>query len=158
MASRRLTTLTTILGTFAAATVIVALDVVSKALARAHLAPEDLVANQRPVALGAFLLGVGVPLALATLVRTPLTALGAGLLTGGVLGNNLERLHRPVTDFIPLPISDWSFYVNLADLSLMAGVVVLIVSLALPRPTERSPRASRSASMLGPLETAEPGW
>jgi signal peptidase II len=55
----------------------------------------------------------------------PLVWLPAGLLVGGALGNLIDRIREgAVTDFIELP--NWPTF-NLADVSITAGVVLLVL-------------------------------
>jgi signal peptidase II len=56
----------------------------------------------------------------------PLIWLPTGMLTGGALGNILDRVrHGSVTDFVKLPLG-WPPF-NLADASITLGVVVLFL-------------------------------
>jgi signal peptidase II len=68
----------------------------------------------------------------ATRVRTTGTALAVGLLLGGGLGNGLDRLLRApgpfeggVVDWLKPSLSSGSM--NIADLAINAGVVVIVV-------------------------------
>jgi len=67
----------------------------------------------------------------------PLLWLATGLLLGGALGNLLDRLRDDaVTDFIDLPL--WPAF-NLADVSITAGVLVLLAALEMGREDARAP-------------------
>lgn len=80
----------------------------------------------------ALIVGLLVALALVALVAyfathldTPLVWLPTGMLIGGALGNVVDRLTLgPVTDFIKVP--HWPAF-NLADISITAGVVILLI-------------------------------
>jgi signal peptidase II len=75
----------------------------------------------------------------------PLIWLPTGLLLGGALGNLLDRVRSgSVTDFIQLPLG-WPPF-NLADVSIVLGVVLLLFVI-------ESPRDSHPASH----ERARPG-
>jgi signal peptidase II len=53
------------------------------------------------------------------------------LIIGGALGNQVDRLvAQQVLDFIRIPI--WDGYLNVADVAINAGMVLLIVSMILP--------------------------
>jgi signal peptidase II len=137
---------------YGTAAAVLALDVVSKRLASAHLA------DGHPVALiphvldlryttntgGAFGLLTGVPwlFALATvavvglIVRSSfrvshrIPAVGMGLVLGGALGNLVSRLSGglglsgEVVDFIHLHL--WPIF-NVADASVVVGAAILVV-------------------------------
>jgi signal peptidase II len=69
----------------------------------------------------------------ATRVRTPATAVAAGLLLGGGAGNLLDRLVRApgplrggVVDWLRPPFSNGNM--NLADLSITAAILALVVA------------------------------
>lgn len=69
------------------------------------------------------------------LVKTPLSdrlmRWGLALIIGGALGNQVDRLvAQQVLDFIRIPI--WDGYLNVADVAINAGMVLLIVSMILP--------------------------
>ena len=55
-------------------------------------------------------------------------ALAIGLITGGAIGNGLDRLFRgAVVDFILLHWGEWRWYVfNIADAAIVAGVALLL--------------------------------
>ena len=78
----------------------------------------------------------------ATHASRPLIWLPTGLLLGGALGNLLDRVRTgSVTDFIQLPLG-WPPF-NLADVSIVLGVALLlfvIESPGNPRPKPREPR------------------
>lgn len=76
-------------------------------------------------------IGAGASLGLwAWLARSKqaLTAASLGLIIGGALGNALDRvLYHSVADFFLLHAFGYSWYVfNLADIAIVAGVVLLI--------------------------------
>lgn len=58
----------------------------------------------------------------------PLLAWGVGLVSGGALGNALDRLHRPgVVDFLDFHAAGWHWPAfNLADSAISLGVAVLV--------------------------------
>jgi signal peptidase II len=59
-------------------------------------------------------------------VARPLMWLPTGMITGGALGNILDRVrHGSVTDFIKLPLG-WPPF-NLADASITLGILILLV-------------------------------
>jgi len=69
------------------------------------------------------------------LVKTPLSdrlmRWGLALIIGGALGNQVDRLvSKQVLDFIKIPI--WDGYLNVADVAINAGMILLIVSMILP--------------------------
>jgi signal peptidase II len=72
-----------------------------------------------------------------------------GLQLGGAAGNLLDRLqHRRITDFIGLGLGSvsqpWFLVFNLADLSLLLGIVLMAGYLALhPRALSQARRAGR---------------
>ena len=128
---------------------VVAIDQGTKALAISELAPGErvevlpLLAFEHTRNSGvAFGLADGVPSILigATLVvlvgllvyfalrgdATPRIWLAGALLVGGALGNLADRVRDgAVTDFIDLPL--WPTF-NLADVAIVAGVVLLLFS------------------------------
>jgi signal peptidase II len=58
--------------------------------------------------------------------RRPLIWLPTGLLLGGALGNLIDRLSEgSVVDFVQLPLG-WPPF-NLADVSIVAGVILLLI-------------------------------
>jgi signal peptidase II len=62
--------------------------------------------------------------------RTPSLALAVGLITGGAVGNLIDRLRiDSVIDFLDPPF--WPAF-NLADVAIVAGVALLIISLGAP--------------------------
>ncbi|HUB36918.1 MAG TPA: signal peptidase II [Solirubrobacteraceae bacterium] len=80
----------------------------------------------------------------------PLIWLPVGLLLGGALGNLLDRLREGyVVDFVKLPLG-WPPF-NLADLSIVIGVLLLL--LVIERPPA-APPAGPAAESAGP--PAEP--
>jgi len=69
------------------------------------------------------------------LVKTPLSdrlmRWGLALIIGGALGNQVDRLvAKQVLDFIKIPV--WDGYLNVADIAINAGMILLIVSMILP--------------------------
>ena len=67
----------------------------------------------------------------------PLLWLATGLLLGGALGNLLDRVRDDaVTDFIDLPL--WPAF-NVADMSITAGVLVLLAALEMGRESGAEP-------------------
>lgn len=67
----------------------------------------------------------------ASLLRSPGAVWGSGMLLGGILANMLDLLHNGVVwDMIPLPW-DPDHVINLADVFIVSGCVVLLGSLAL---------------------------
>jgi signal peptidase II len=59
--------------------------------------------------------------------RSPLIALGGGLLIGGSLGNLIDRLYRGgVTDYLD-PVA-WPAF-NVADMGIVCGAVLIVVGL-----------------------------
>lgn len=59
-------------------------------------------------------------------------ALALGLVTGGALGNLLDRLRsaRGVVDFIDVGTTDWRFWIfNVADFGVSAGAILLALVL-----------------------------
>lgn len=78
------------------------------------------------------------------LVKTPrsdrVMRWGLALIIGGALGNQVDRLvAQQVLDFIKIPI--WDGYLNVADVAINAGMVLLILSMILPyfRPKNQEP-------------------
>lgn len=71
---------------------------------------------------------------------TALAAASLGLVIGGALGNALDRLlHGAVADFVHLHWGTWSWYVfNVADIAIVAGVVVLVYDGFWPKPAQRA--------------------
>jgi hypothetical protein len=101
-----------------------------KTWAQIELRPDQVVLNtDRPwhVIPLAVLIGAGLVVA----ARTPLLALGAGVVIGGGLGNLGElALFGRVTDFIPLGIPFRGAVWSPADLFLAAGLVLLWIGAA----------------------------
>jgi signal peptidase II len=66
---------------------------------------------------------------------TKTTALGLGFIVGGALGNAYDRLaYGFVADFYHFHIGTFSWYVfNLADVAIVAGVVLLIYDSLFPQ-------------------------
>jgi len=138
---------------------VVVVDQVSKSLVRDHIARGDrqgvipgvdlVDVRNRGIAFGlldgrSVVLTLLVATALGLLVfyfalhsTRPLLWLATGLLLGGALGNLLDRLRDDaVTDFIDLPL--WPAF-NLADVSITAGVLVLLAALEMGREDARAP-------------------
>ena len=82
------------------------------------------------LALAAFSLFAVTALAvwLARAEQTRFSAIALGLIMGGALGNALDRLIRPgVADFFSLHAFGYNWYIfNVADIAIVAGVVVLL--------------------------------
>jgi len=138
---------------------VIAIDQVAKAVIEAHLVPgEDVdvlgplgltLSHNRGVAFG-LAGGAGAPLVLVTLValavvgylfaRNPTRPgmwVATGLLAGGAIGNLADRVRAgAVTDFVDLP--PWPPF-NLADVSITAGVLVLVFLYL--RDAEREPES-----------------
>lgn len=139
----------------AIASLVIAADQVSKALAVHDLAGRGIVnvagglfhlelyrnfagsgnrLTGHPVLVSLLALAaVGLIVALAVRVRSPATAVAIGLLLGGGCGNLLDRLLRApgplrggVVDWLKPTLSGGSM--NLADLSIAGGVLVLVVA------------------------------
>ena len=86
--------------------------------------PVASVASAHWLFLGAAILGLGWRMA-----RARSLAIGAGyaLITGGVIGNALDRVNGEVVDFLGFgPVIDerWAF-ANLADFAMLGGALVL---------------------------------
>lgn len=85
--------------------------------------------------LGQFLLGGFKILAAIALiywmarVKNRLTAAALGLITGGALGNALDRFwHGGVADFFSLHYQGFYWYIfNIADIAIVFGVALLII-------------------------------
>jgi signal peptidase II len=75
---------------------------------------------------------LGLLVYFATHASHPLIWLATGLLLGGALGNLLDRIRTgSVLDFVQLPLG-WPPF-NLADVSIVLGVVLLLFALESPR-------------------------
>ena len=109
----------------AVALVVAAIDWGLKAWALVALRPDQVLFNEsRPwhVVLVCAVIAVG----LIGVARTPLLALGAGIVIGGGLGNMAElAVFGRVTDFIPLGIPYRGAVWSPADFFLAIGLVVL---------------------------------
>jgi len=126
------------------------LALVLRVLARAHV---ETVENARQTASPplAWLKGLGPPsiqvpvtstvivlliicaivLAWWRLRPTPLAATGLGLFIGGAAGNTTEQItYGGVTDYIPISWPD-AYLVNVADVAIVAGGVLLGIALLL---------------------------
>lgn len=131
------------------AAIVVALDQVSKAAVKAGLEPGERISlalgvdlvevSNRGIAFG--LLGDGGTLVLAITIAAlagmliwfaampsrPGIWLAVGLLSGGALGNLVDRARQDaVTDFIDPPL--WPAF-NLADVAITLGAVALVLSV-----------------------------
>jgi signal peptidase II len=79
---------------------------------------------------------IGLVAYFVTHSRRPLIWLPTGLLLGGALGNLIDRLSQgSVVDFVQLPLG-WPPF-NLADVSIVAGVILLLVVIESPRTRSR---------------------
>ena len=131
--------------------VVLVVDQISKAVARADIQPGehvevlpflDLVhVRNDGIAFGA-LGGSGIVLVLVALALTAIVVffalnatkrfawLTAGLLLGGALGNIIDRIAEgAVTDFLKLP--GWPAF-NIADIAITFGVIALVLVLEGP--------------------------
>lgn len=70
----------------------------------------------------------------------PLAAAALGLIIGGALGNALDRvIYGAVADFVHLHWGTWSWYIfNVADIAIVAGVVLLVYDGFFPRQNSTS--------------------
>ena len=75
--------------------------------------------------------------------RSPLPAVGLGLIIGGALGNAIDRVaHGAVVDYLDLHAFGRHFFVfNVADAAINIGVALLILDLLL---APRAPKESKS--------------
>ena len=132
----------------AVALVVAAIDWGIKAWALVALRPDQVLFNEsRPwhVVLVCAVIAVG----LIGVARTPLLALGAGIVIGGGLGNMVElAVFGRVTDFIPLGVPFRGAVWSPADLFLVAGLVLLWVGAVRlrARPAPGSRRRTPSAA------------
>jgi len=141
----------------ALAAAVLAADQIAKAAVEDHIALGGKVdvlgalrltlSHNRGVAFG-LAGGTGILLVAVTLLALGVVAylfsrdptrsgmwVATGLLAGGAFGNLIDRIrHEAVTDFIELP--SWPPF-NLADMSITAGVILLIVIYM--REAEREP-------------------
>ncbi len=86
------------------------------------------------VVVGAAL--IGLIAYFVTHSKRPLIWLPTGLLLGGALGNLIDRLSEgSVVDFVQLPLG-WPPF-NLADVSIVAGVALLLIVIESPRARSR---------------------
>ncbi len=86
------------------------------------------------VLVGLALLGLLVYF--ATHTSRPLIWLATGLLLGGALGNLIDRIRTgAVVDFVQLPLG-WPPF-NLADASIVLGVLLLLFAIESPRSAPR---------------------
>lgn len=97
--------------------------------------------------LVAILVGLALLALLAyflTHASRPLIWLPTGLLLGGALGNLLDRLRTgSVTDFVKLPLG-WPPF-NLADVSIVLGIVLLLFVIESPREDDPHPASHERA-------------
>ena len=133
---------------------VLALDQLTKRLVAHSIAPGERIAvlpgvqlvhtRNHGVAFGleagrqtlvAILVGLallGLLVYFATHSSRPLIWLATGLLLGGAFGNLIDRIRTgAVVDFIQLPLG-WPPF-NLADASIVLGVVLLLVAIESPR-------------------------
>ncbi len=144
----------------AVAAVVVGLDLAAKAAVEGSLAVgehDDLVLGfdltrvmNSGIAFGLFsgggdaLLIAFTAIALAAILgwfafdnRRPLLWLGVGLLSGGAVGNLVDRLgDGSVTDFIDPPL--WPAF-NVADIAITSGVLVVALVALTPAPDPGAP-------------------
>ena len=82
--------------------------------------------------------------------RSPLPAVGLGLIIGGALGNAIDRVaHGAVVDYLDLHAFGRHFFVfNVADAAINIGVALLILDLLL------APRAPKSQNQGIPPRSA----
>jgi signal peptidase II len=89
----------------------------------------------------------------ATHASRPLVWLPTGLLLGGALGNLLDRARTgSVVDFIQLPLG-WPPF-NLADASIVIGVLLLLFVIESPRRARSDPGPEPGTA--GPAESVDP--
>ena len=88
-----------------------------------------------------------------------LARLSAGLLIGGALGNVIDRiLYGAVADFLNMSLPNWQnpYSFNVADISIFAGAIGLVL-IPQPQPETpkkpRKPRAPRAQSATAPDQT-----
>lgn len=131
---------------FAVAFVLADLDWCLKTWALGELRPDQVVLNtDRPWYLIPVCVAIGA--ALIPLARTPLLALGAGVIIGGGLGNLGElAVFGRVTDFVPLGVPFRGAVWSPADFFLAGGLVLLWVGAVRARPTARPAPGSRRRS------------
>ncbi|NGP44323.1 lipoprotein signal peptidase [Bacillaceae bacterium SIJ1] len=72
----------------------------------------------------------------------PLAGVALGLILGGAIGNFIDRLvHQEVVDFFDfvIPVINYNYPIfNIADASLVVGVICMIIQSFIEKPTERS--------------------
>jgi signal peptidase II len=107
------------------------------------------------------LVAVALIVTIARSVRTTSFAVAAGLLLGGGIGNLLDRLlsapgplRGGVVDWIKPTLSSGSL--NLADLSINAAVIALLVGLALDWHRQQRGRRDRRGEDTAPLTSCDP--
>jgi signal peptidase II len=97
---------------------------------------------------------VGLVTYFATHSSRPLIWLPTGLLLGGALGNLLDRIREgSVIDFVKLPLG-WPPF-NLADLSIVIGVALLLFVIESPRSEASHSEEASPASQDAPRHTEE---
>jgi signal peptidase II len=104
------------------------------------------------------LIAVALIASVAWSVRTTSYAVAVGLLLGGGAGNLLDRLLRApgplrggVVDWIKPTLSSGSL--NVADLSINAAVLAMLLALALDSYQRRRSGGGRDAALPGPVES-----
>jgi lipoprotein signal peptidase len=130
----------------AVALVVAGIDWGLKAWALVALRPDQVVFNEsRPwhVVLVCAVIAVG----LIAVARTPLLALGAGIVIGGGLGNMAElAVFGRVTDFIPLGVPYRGAVWSPADFFLAIGLAVLWIGAVRHGRTADYPQPSCTTS------------
>jgi signal peptidase II len=95
----------------------------------------SLFTGHSDVALGVTLALTAIVAVAALRAASALPAVVLGLLLGGAIGNDIDRIARAssggVVDFLTLP--DWPTF-NLADAAITVGAVGLVALLVLRRP------------------------
>lgn len=125
-------------------------DILGAALRLVHVENEGVAFGQLSGSPLLVALVVGGALAallayFATHLEVPGIWLPTGMLLGGATGNVVDRAARgAVTDYMKLP--NWPAF-NVADISITAGVVVLLV--VVERDARRRERAAKAASPAG---------
>ena len=130
----------------AVALLVAGIDWGLKAWALEALRPDQIVFNEsRPwhAVLVCAVIGAG----LLAVARTPLLALGAGIVIGGGLGNMAElAVFGRVTDFVPLGLPYRGALWSPADFFLAVGLVVLWAGAARHRRTADYPQPACTTS------------
>lgn len=66
--------------------------------------------------------------------------LGGALLLGGALANMLERLlYGHIIDYLPIWPAAWASKINLGDVMIVAGVLIILINL---KPKTESPKSN----------------